>query len=710
MYPRSIPLSFAVSTLILIATSAIAQNNFTSTSYAAPAAQHIRAVDLNNDGYADLVLFGDYFADPYGATSPGTPLAIMLNNGKGGFSSATVIQQSGYVTVAAAIGDLNGDGLPDIAACTQPVGNGVNSLDIYLNQGSGKFALAHTIATPLGCETIAIGDANQDGKPDIAVATVDSGFKNEDSNNVTTFFGDGTGNFPTLVVQGYNLDGSRPDLLCGIFRAAGADFNGDGILDLVIVVDCQSLNDESNVFLLTGDGTGTYTATELFESTDNLAVDEPNVTDVNGDGQPDVILVGQQSPATNENIGDLNFLINQGGGKFNNVNLFHIESNSSQYADHVYAGTAGNLSSSPYFDAVVAYTDNGQPNLAVLDGTNNSGGYGSPVVLSPAPSGTPLSLAAADYNLSGLDGFAVLEQSSSGVNSIVVYTNSSASTCAPPSTPGVNVCSPTPNADVSSPVNFVAAGTGASGSVNHLELWIDNAKIGNYTGAEMNTSVTVATGTHQATVVEVDSSGNYVKSTPVNFTVGGSTCPPPSAPGVNVCSPTPNSDVSSPVTFIAAGTGASGTVNHLELWIDNTKIGNYTGAEMNTSVSLAAGSHQATVVEVDSSGNYVKSTPVNFTVGASSCTPPSAPGVNVCSPTPNADVSSPVTFIAAGTGASGTVNHLELWIDNGKIGNYTGAEMNTSVSVAAGSHQVTVVEVDSKGNYVKSTPVNFTVN
>jgi len=194
---------------------------------------------------------------------------------------------------------------------------------------------------------------------------------------------------------------------------------------------------------------------------------------------------------------------------------------------------------------VIAYVQSGQSNLAVRYGTDNNGDYGSPLVLTP-PSGLPLSLAAADFNLSGLHGFAVLEQSSTGVNSIVVYSNSSSGTCAPPSAPGVNVCSPTPNADVSSPVNFVAAGTGSSGSVNHLELWIDNQKIGNYSGAEMNTSVPLTAGAHQATVVEVDSKGNYIKSTPVSFTVGGNACTPPSAPGVNVCSPTPNADVSSP--------------------------------------------------------------------------------------------------------------------------------------------------------------------
>jgi hypothetical protein len=92
------------------------------------------------------------------------------------------------------------------------------------------------------------------------------------------------------------------------------------------------------------------------------------------------------------------------------------------------------------------------------------------------------------------------------------------------------------------------------------------------------------------------------------------TCDAPSSPGVNVCSPTSGETVTSPVTFIASGTGASGTVNHLELWIDGTKIGNYDGSTMEASVAEGVGSHTATVVEVDSEGNYVKSTPVTYAV------------------------------------------------------------------------------------------------
>jgi hypothetical protein len=72
---------------------------------------------------------------------------------------------------------------------------------------------------------------------------------------------------------------------------------------------------------------------------------------------------------------------------------------------------------------------------------------------------------------------------------------------------------------MSSPVQFTGAGMGATGSVNHLELWIDGNKVGNYPGATINTQVTLPSGAHAATMVEVDSQFHYVKSNPVSFTV-----------------------------------------------------------------------------------------------------------------------------------------------------------------------------------------------
>jgi phage tail tube protein FII len=266
-------------------------------------------------------------------------------------------------------------------------------------------------------------------------------------------------------------------------------------------------------------------------------------------------------------------------------------------------------------------------------------------------------------------------------------------------------------------VKVTASGTAASGTVNHLEVWIDGQKTGNYSGATMNTNVSLANGSHSLTVVEVDSSGAYVKSEPVNFTVaqaaagGPGNCAAPSSPGANLCSPTPGQTVPSPVTFIATGAGASGKVDHLELWIDGNKVGNYPGANMNASVTLPAGGRTVTVVEVDSQFHYVKSNPMNFTVGQSggSCPAPSSPGTVLCTPTAGRIMSSPVQFTGAGMGATGSVNHLELWIDGNKVGNYPGATINTQVTLPSGAHAATMVEVDSQFHYVKSNPVSFTV-
>ncbi len=281
----------------------------------------------------------------------------------------------------------------------------------------------------------------------------------------------------------------------------------------------------------------------------------------------------------------------------------------------------------------------------------------------------------------------------------------------------VSVSSPAAGATTTSPVKIVASGTGASGSVNHLEAWIDGQKMGDYSGATMNASVSLATGAHALTVVEVDSTGAYAKSTPVNFTVQQTAtpgaCAAPSSPGVDICSPSAGQTVTSPVMFVADGTGASGQVNHLELWIDGSKIGNYAGSTMNTAVTLVAGAHTATVVEVDSQLHYVKSNPVSFTVKQNSavtnCAAPSSAGAVLCAPAAGATESSSVQFIGAGTGASGSVNHLELWIDGQKVGNYSGSTLNTQLTLPSGTHVATLVEVDSQFHNVKSNPVSFTV-
>ncbi|HLH06481.1 MAG TPA: alkaline phosphatase family protein [Terriglobales bacterium] len=189
---------------------------------------------------------------------------------------------------------------------------------------------------------------------------------------------------------------------------------------------------------------------------------------------------------------------------------------------------------------------------------------------------------------------------------------SGSTSCTPPSSPGAVLCTPSAGRTYGSPVLFTGAGTAKSGSVNHLELWVDGKKVNDYSGAVLNTSTVLASGTHTATLVEVEPNWSYIKSAPVTFTVGG--CTPPTSAGAKLCSPVAGQSYSSPVAISGAGTVANGSVNHLELWLDGHKIGNYFSSTMTATVSSSSGTHTATLVAVDANGNYVKSTPATYSV------------------------------------------------------------------------------------------------
>jgi hypothetical protein len=185
--------------------------------------------------------------------------------------------------------------------------------------------------------------------------------------------------------------------------------------------------------------------------------------------------------------------------------------------------------------------------------------------------------------------------------------------CPAPQSPGVNVCLPTNPTVINSPFQVIAAGTGASGKVFLMELWADGSKISEVLGSRFSAPVTLSSGTHQLTAVELDSAGAFVKSAPFDVDVlnmSNDVCSPPGSPGVNVCVPFQGScHTAGWTTVIAAGTGASGTVSRMELWIDGVKIGDFPGNEIRTNL-LVNDFSVMTIVEVDSNGAFIKSVPI----------------------------------------------------------------------------------------------------
>ncbi len=101
--------------------------------------------------------------------------SVLLNLGNGAFAAA-VNYSPGPNSVPVVIGDLNGDGRPDLVGGAIAYQNGYPcySVVVLLNQGSGVFgAPSYVAAIPGAPQSVNLGDLNGDGKLDLVVPNGD---------------------------------------------------------------------------------------------------------------------------------------------------------------------------------------------------------------------------------------------------------------------------------------------------------------------------------------------------------------------------------------------------------------------------------------------------------------------------------------------------------------------------------------------------------
>lgn len=210
---------------------------------------------------------------------------MLLGNGDGTFQAATAVTD--YAS-SIAVGDFNGDGKPDLAVEKSPFGDGTDF--VLLGNGDGAFQGPLYYPGGVAPQSVVVADFNGDAKPDFAVG---SAFE------VLLSLGNGNGTFQGSAFKPRVSEGGRLSMVSG-------DFNGDNKLDLAVAA-----RDTSEVSVLLGKGAGTFAAAVNYGTgpgAGSLAVSVA-AGDFDGDKKLDLAVANGGSP-------DISVLLGKGDGTF----------------------------------------------------------------------------------------------------------------------------------------------------------------------------------------------------------------------------------------------------------------------------------------------------------------------------------------------------------------------------------------------------------
>jgi hypothetical protein len=270
----------------------------------------VAVADVNGDGKLDLLVTSCCGA-------PGI-VGVLLGNGDGTFQPVVTYDSGGNYPLTVVVADLNGDGRPDlVVANASGSGNGDGSVSVLLGNGDGTFQTAVSYDSGGNdANSVAVGDVNGDGKPDLLAVNACNSSNNCSGGLVGVLLGNGDGTFQPAVT--YNSGGY------GGLAVAVADVNGDGKPDL-LVANCAGNNGNCNgndgvVGVLLGNGDGTFQTPVAYDSggydTNSVAVG-----DVNGDSKPDLICANDSSP-----VGTVGVLLGNGDGTFQPAVTYNSDS------------------------------------------------------------------------------------------------------------------------------------------------------------------------------------------------------------------------------------------------------------------------------------------------------------------------------------------------------------------------------------------------
>jgi VCBS repeat-containing protein len=252
-----------------------------AVSYATGTApQSVAIGDVNGDGKPDLVV-ANFGSTPF-------TVGVLLGNRDGTFQPQ-LTYPTGHNPISVAIGDLNGDSKPDLVIADDETPGAVS---VLLGNGNGTFQPQASYPTGPGPTSVAIGDFNRDGRPDIVVTN-----GSFESNSVSVLVGNGDGTFGPHVMYAAGVAPSS---------VAVGDLNGDGKLDIV-TTNFGGFNTSNNVSVLLGNGDGSFQPQTKYAVTGTpLSV---AIGDLNGDGRLDLAVASNDTNT-------VSVLLGKGDGTF----------------------------------------------------------------------------------------------------------------------------------------------------------------------------------------------------------------------------------------------------------------------------------------------------------------------------------------------------------------------------------------------------------
>ena len=329
--------------------------------------QAVAVGDFNGDGKLDVAV----------VNGNANTVSVMLGNGDGTFQAKTDFA-TGSTPRGITVGHFTSSGNLDLAVTNFAS----NTVSVLLGVGDGTFQAKKDTAVGSGPIGIAVSDFNNDGNSDLVVTN-----STDPAGTVSVLFGQGNGSFSTQVAYAVN---STP------VSVAVGDFNGDGVMDLVVANNNTNAN---VVTVLLGNANGTFGAkASLAVGSDPVSV---AVADFNNDLKLDIVVADQQGNTVSVVLGN-------GDGTFQS---------------HVEYFTAA----SPNGVVVGDFNGDGKLDLAVSAGNGNTvsvlWGMGDGTFVGQVNAGSgdiPLALASGDFNG---DGKLDLVTANSGRNSVSVILN-----------------------------------------------------------------------------------------------------------------------------------------------------------------------------------------------------------------------------------------------------------------------------------------------